>query len=157
MPRAQKSDLTILAVGVLKLLKCASLIAVGIALVRCRDKDLGEIAARWLNWLWVSRSYFDAMLVRLSLMSKETIDKFAIGCFVYAVLLAIEGVGLTMQKRWGEYLTVLITASLLPFEIYELTHRLTISGVVVTVANLAIVVYLVVRLVKNGHHKKSKR
>jgi uncharacterized membrane protein (DUF2068 family) len=156
MTRSQKSDFTILAIGVLKLLKCASLIAIGIALVRCRDKDLGEIAARWLNWLWVSRSYFDAMLVRLSLMSKETIDKFAIGSFVYSALLAIEGVGLTMQKRWAEYLTVIITASLLPFEIYELTQRLTVSGVIVTLINLAIVIYLVVRLVKNRHRKKRK-
>src|SRR3954469_5983915 len=156
MPRAQKSDLTILAIGILKLLKCASLVVIGIALVRYHDKDRGEGAARWLARLWLSRSYFDAMLVRLSLMSKETIDEFAIGSFVYAVLLAIEGVGLTMQKRWAEYLTVLITASLLPFEMYELTQRLTVSGVIVTLINLAIVIYLVVRLVKNRHRKKRK-
>jgi uncharacterized membrane protein (DUF2068 family) len=157
MPRTQNSDLTILAIGILKLLKCVSLVVIGIALVRYHDKDLGEVAARWLGRLWLGSSYFDAMLVRLSLMSKETIDKFAIGSFVYAVLLAVEGVGLTMRKRWAEYLTVLITASLLPFEIYELTQRLTISGVVVTAVNFAIVVYLVVRLVKNRHHKNRKR
>jgi uncharacterized membrane protein (DUF2068 family) len=156
MVSAHKSDATIIAIGVLKLLKCASLVAIGIALVYCRNKDLGEIASRWLGRLWLGRSYFDAMLVRLSSISKESVDKFAIGAFVYSVLLAIEGVGLVMRKHWAEYLTVIITASLLPFEIYELTQRLTISGVLVTLANLAIVVYLVVRLINERRQTKAK-
>jgi uncharacterized membrane protein (DUF2068 family) len=153
MRREKKSDLTILAIGVLKLLKCASLIAIGIVLVRCRDQNLGEVASHWLRRLWLGRSYMDALLVRLSVMSKETIDEFAIGSFTYAVLLAVEGIGLTMQKRWAEYLTIVITASLLPYEIHELTRRLTAVGLLVTLVNIAIVVYLIVRLVKSHRHK----
>ena len=35
----------------------------------------------------------------------------------------IEAVGLWYQRRWAEYLTFLVTASLLPLEIYEIVNR----------------------------------
>jgi hypothetical protein len=35
----------------------------------------------------------------------------------------VEGVGLWLRKRWAEWLTVIATSLLVPFEIYELIHR----------------------------------
>jgi uncharacterized membrane protein (DUF2068 family) len=147
--RHKKSDWAIIAIGVLKLVKSISLLALGIALIYWRNKDLGEEAARWLKNAWLGRPYVDMVLVKLSLMSKETIDEFAIGSFVYSVLLSVEGIGLCRRRRWAEFLTVGITASLLPFEFYELHRHVTVSGVVITVLNLAILVYLIVRLYKD--------
>ena len=37
-------------------------------------------------------------------------------------LFLVEGVGLWLLKRWAEWLTVIITSSLVPIEIYEI-HR----------------------------------
>jgi len=147
--RNGKSDLAIVAIGIFKLAKSAILLALGVTLISCRNKDLGEVASRWMTNVWLGRSYIDAALMKLSFMNKETIDEFAIGSFVYSVLLLIEGIGLSLRKRWAEFLTVGITASLLPFEFYELYQRVTVSGVVITALNLAILVYLIVRLSKN--------
>jgi uncharacterized membrane protein (DUF2068 family) len=144
--RNKKSDWAIVAIGLFKLVKSVSLLVLGIALVHWRHEDLGKVAAGWLKDAWLARPHVDAMVVKLSLMRKETIDEFAIGSFVYSALLSIEGVGLCLRKRWAEFLTVGITASLLPFEFYELHRRVTVSGIVVTVVNLAILVYLIVRL-----------
>jgi uncharacterized membrane protein (DUF2068 family) len=47
-----------------------------------------------------------------------------------------------MQKRWAEWLTVIITASLIPLEVWELIFRPTVGKAVVVVANTAIVIYL---------------
>jgi uncharacterized membrane protein (DUF2068 family) len=141
-----KSDWAIVAIGSFKLAKSAGLLALGITLIYCRNKDLGELASRWITNVWLGRSYVDAMLVKLSFLSKEKIDEFAIGSFVYSALLFVEGVGLCLRRRWAEFLTVGITASLLPFEFYELYQRVTATGVVVTLLNFAIVVYLIVRL-----------
>jgi hypothetical protein len=141
-----KSDWAILGIGILKLAKSAGLLALGIALICNHNKDLGEVASRWITNVWLGRSYVDAVLVKLSLLPKETIDEFAIGSFVYSALLLVEGVGLCLRRRWAEFLTVGITASLLPFEFYELYQRVTATGVSATVLNLAIVVYLIVRL-----------
>ncbi|MEA2133047.1 MAG: hypothetical protein QOC68_956 [Solirubrobacteraceae bacterium] len=64
---------------------------------------------------------------------------------VFAVYAAVEGLeawGLWYQKRWAEYLTFLVTASLLPLEVYELAHRLTPFKVLAFVINVAVVAYL---------------
>jgi uncharacterized membrane protein (DUF2068 family) len=145
----KKADWTILAIGMLKLAKSATLLALGVALVHWRNQDLGDVASRWISHIWLGRSQMDAWLVKLSLVRKETISEFAVGSFAYSVLLLVEGIGLCLRKRWAEFLTVGITASLLPLELYELHRRMTVSGVVVTVLNLAILVYLIVRLYKD--------
>jgi uncharacterized membrane protein (DUF2068 family) len=61
---------------------------------------------------------------------------------VYALIEGIEAVGLWYQRRWAEYLTFIVTTSLLPLEIYELAHRLTPFKVIALVINVAVVAYL---------------
>ena len=61
---------------------------------------------------------------------------------VYALVEGIEAVGLWYQRRWAEYLTFLVTTSLLPLEIYEIATRTTALKVVAFVINVAVVIYL---------------
>jgi len=61
---------------------------------------------------------------------------------VYGAVEGIEAVGLWYQRRWAEYLTFLVTASLLPLEVYELATRATVFKAVAFVINVAVVVYL---------------
>jgi uncharacterized membrane protein (DUF2068 family) len=68
----------------------------------------------------------------------------------YAAVFATEGIGLWMQKRWAEWLTTIITASLIPLEVWEVIFRPTVGKALVLVANTAIVIYLV-------WHVRSKR
>jgi uncharacterized membrane protein (DUF2068 family) len=60
----------------------------------------------------------------------------------YGVVEGIEAVGLWYQRRWAEYLTFLVTASLLPLEIYEIVNRSTPFKVLAFLVNVAVVVYL---------------
>jgi uncharacterized membrane protein (DUF2068 family) len=60
----------------------------------------------------------------------------------YAVLEAVEMVGLWYGRRWAEYLTFVATTVLLPLEVYELTTRITALKVVALLINIAIVAYL---------------
>ena len=57
----------------------------------------------------------------------------------YAIVEGIEAVGL-----WAEYLTFLVTTSLLPLEIYEIAHRLSPVKIGTFLINLAVVAYLLV-------------
>ena len=41
----------------------------------------------------------------------------------YAAVFAVEGVGLWMRRRWAEWLTTIITASLIPLEVWELIQQ----------------------------------
>ncbi len=79
----------------------------------------------------------------------------------YAALEATEMVGLWLTKRWAEYLTLVATTILVPFEIYELVLGVSAFKVITLVINLAIVVYLLLakRLfgLRGGHRVDVER
>jgi uncharacterized membrane protein (DUF2068 family) len=61
---------------------------------------------------------------------------------LYGAIEGIECVGLWSQRRWAEYLTFVVTTSLLPLEIYEIANRATVFKVIAFVINVAVVLYL---------------
>ncbi|MGZ6642690.1 MAG: DUF2127 domain-containing protein [Solirubrobacteraceae bacterium] len=77
-------------------------------------------------------------------LQSSKLHLFAAVILAYAAVEGIEAVGLWYQRRWAEYLTFLVTASLLPLEIYEIAHRLSPLKIVGFVINVAVVVYLLV-------------
>jgi hypothetical protein len=60
------------------------------------------------------------------------------------VIEIIEAVGLWLLKRWGEYFAMIATSIGIPYEIYDLTAKVTPLRLVALVINVALVVYLVV-------------
>lgn len=65
---------------------------------------------------------------------------------MYAVLYAVQGVGLWFERRWAGYLVVVETALLLPFEFHEQLRRHATFTLLVLVVNIAVLVYLVALL-----------
>jgi uncharacterized membrane protein (DUF2068 family) len=82
-------------------------------------------------------------LDRLFTLSKGTLIEAGIALLGYAVLEGVEAIGLWSGKRWAEYLTFIATVVFLPFEIYELTERVSPLKVIGFIINLAVVVYLI--------------
>ncbi len=72
----------------------------------------------------------------------RTLVYLAIAAGAYAVIEVIEGTGLWLVKRWGEYFAVIATALGLPYEIYDLISKVTALRVAFFVINLALVIYL---------------
>lgn len=66
-----------------------------------------------------------------------------IGLLVYAALQVVEGVGLWLVRRWGEYFAVVATSIFLPWEIYEITEKVTVLRTVLLLVNIAAVVWLI--------------
>jgi len=62
----------------------------------------------------------------------------------YALLEVVEGVGLWLLKRWGEYFAVVATSVFLPLEIHDLTKGITMTRVVTFAINVALVAYLMI-------------
>jgi uncharacterized membrane protein (DUF2068 family) len=82
-------------------------------------------------------------LDKLFSLRSRTLYAVGGGLLGYALLEGIEAVGLWHAKRWAEYLTFIATALLLPFEVYEIVHRVSVLKVIGFVINLAIVIYLI--------------
>ena len=60
-------------------------------------------------------------------------------------MFATEGWFLHRRKHWAEWFTVGVTVSFIPFEVYELVEGPSIGKAVMLAANVAIVIYLLVR------------
>jgi len=73
---------------------------------------------------------------------KSTLTAVAAFLICYGVLQLVEGVGLWLLKRWGEYFAVVATSLFLPLEAYELTEKVTVLRIGALLLNLAAVVYL---------------
>ena len=75
-------------------------------------------------------------------LQSSRLHLFAAIILVYATVEGIEAFGLWYQRRWAEYLTFVVTASLLPLEIYEIATRLSPLKILAFVINVAVVAYL---------------
>ena len=72
----------------------------------------------------------------------STLELVAVGVLAYGALELLEGVGLWLMKRWGEYVAVVGTAVFIPLEIYELVERVTWLRVVAFAFNVFAVIYI---------------
>lgn len=75
--------------------------------------------------------------------SQAKIYLVAAGLGVYAAVELVEGVGLWLAKRWGEYFAAVATAAFLPLEISELLKTVTPTKLILFLINLALVLYLI--------------
>jgi hypothetical protein len=79
---------------------------------------------------------------KLFSLQSSRLHLFAAVILVYGAIEGVEAVGLWYQRRWAEYLTFLVTSSLLPVEVYELTNRLSPLKILAFIINVAVVAYL---------------
>jgi uncharacterized membrane protein (DUF2068 family) len=138
-------DRLIRLIAIFKLFKASLLIALGVGAFRLIHRDLGDVLDHWIRALRFDpgQHLLDMALARASHVSSEQIRKVGVGSFIYAALFLTEGTGLWLRKRWAEWLTVIITSSLVPVEIYEIYRHPGWVKVVVLALNVAIVVYLI--------------
>ena len=132
-------------IALYKIVKVVLLLAVAYGELRLRDASL---AAKLLSWAQ-ARPYglehriVTQLLEWFSGLSVPRINALRIVTLAYAGVFAVEGIGLWMQKRWAEWLTTIITASLIPLEAWEMFFRPTIGKAVILLTNIAVVAYLV--------------
>jgi len=91
----------------------------------------------------VSRSRLLGVIQDSFMLTQRTLTFLAIGLAVYALIELVEAVGLWQGKRWGEYFAMVATSIFLPYEIYDLTVKITWLRVGALVVNLLLVIYLV--------------
>jgi uncharacterized membrane protein (DUF2068 family) len=89
--------------------------------------------------------HFLRVVNRLFALQPGTAKALGIASIVFAAVFLVEGVGLSLGKRWAEWLTVAVTASFVPLELYELGERFGVGKLVALALNVAILAYLIRR------------
>ncbi len=80
---------------------------------------------------------------RVFTFSPQTLIWIAIGLCAYAGLMFVESYGLWNLRRWGEYFSVVATSVFLPWEIFEVSRKVTVLRLALLLINIAAVVWLV--------------
>jgi uncharacterized membrane protein (DUF2068 family) len=132
-------------IALYKLLKVLLLLALAYGEVRLSDASLTAKLVTWASArpLGLEHKVVTWLLEWFSGLSDARVHALRMVTLAYAAVFAIEGVGLWMRKRWAEWMTTIITASLIPLELWELFNRPNIGKAAVFVANVAIVVILI--------------
>ena len=141
-----KYDRWILVIGAFKLLQALLFILLGIGALRLLHADLPAMTEHFV--VDVMRfnpegHFVKVVLDRVALIDPHRLRQISAVIFSIAALDTIEGVGLMMEKAWAEFVTLILTASFLPWELFELARRVSAIRVGLTAINIAVLLYLV--------------
>jgi len=135
-------------IALYKLGKVLMLLAAAYGVLRLRDASFIAQVYSWASTLQsgLERDVVKRGLVWFSGLSPARVETLGAVTLAYAAIFATEGIGLWLRKRWAEWLTIIITGSLIPLEIWEVSIRPTIGKSLVLLINVAIVWYLIIQL-----------
>ena len=151
-------DRGIILIGFFKLLKGVLFVLLGIGAFRLIHRDILDVVTGWLiNMHFDPESRFvNLILDKAALIDAHRMRQISIAIFCYAGVDFIEGTGLVLEKTWAEYLTLILTASFLPWEFFEILRRPTWMKAGLTFINVLVVVYLVFYVQWRLRHRQQK-
>ncbi len=128
-----------------KFIQALLIAAVGVGALRLLHKDIGDVFYQLVGALRFNPEsrLVNFILDRASLVNDPMLRRIGVVAFSYAGLSLAEGTGLYLEKAWGEFLTLFITASFLPWEVFEVIRRLTGVRVALLIVNTLVFVYLI--------------
>jgi uncharacterized membrane protein (DUF2068 family) len=149
-------DRGLLAIGVLKLVEAVFFFLVGVGVIHFIHRDLGDAATRLAERLRMDMDgrVMTWVIDHLDNVTSHRLKQIGVVTFLYAGLRVAEGVGLIMEKIWAEYLTVGVTTSFLPWEVYEICRRPDWIRVCLLLTNLVVLAYLVWLMRRNRRWAK---
>jgi uncharacterized membrane protein (DUF2068 family) len=139
-----RSRLVLRVIATERALRGLLLIVAGIYLFSHLRSDLGRLAERVMRQIELDprRPVLHRLIERLHQLHAHELRIAAILAVGYGTLELVEGGGLWLDRLWAEYLTLVATSLLIPFELYVLVRNPSpwkAGGILV---NVLIVAYL---------------
>ena len=82
------------------------------------------------------------LMEKVDMIDTHRLIQISFATFAYSALALTEGIGLMLEKVWAEYLTLILTISFLPWELYELARHPNWFRLSLLLINLAVLWYL---------------
>ena len=138
-------DRGLLLIGIFKLAKSLFFFCIGIGAIHLLHKDLSDEVMRLATALRFDPESRVVGLVmdKVDLIDVQRLREIGFATFAYSALALTEGIGLLLAKVWAEYLTLILTISFLPWELYELARRPSWMRLALLATNLLVLWYLV--------------
>jgi uncharacterized membrane protein (DUF2068 family) len=132
-------------IAIERVLRGVLLISAGGYLLSHLGSDYGRIAERLMRTVELDprQHFLHRIVFRLHNLRAHELRLLGALAIGYGLLETVEGVGLWLDQLWAEYLTVIATSLLIPFELYELVHRPSVWKAIGLAVNVVIVAYLI--------------
>jgi uncharacterized membrane protein (DUF2068 family) len=140
---SRRSDTVLVLIGVFKLVKASLLVLVAVG-------AFTHGMRHWIEQAQPSNHYMRELVAKIASASPHALHVVEVIALFYAALFTTEGLGLIARKTWAEYFTTVLTVSFIPLEVYEMIERANVVKAGVIAVNVAIVIYLVIRLKHDG-------
>ncbi|HEY1804813.1 MAG TPA: DUF2127 domain-containing protein [Terracidiphilus sp.] len=153
--RGKRHNRLLLLIALYKFLYALFFIAIGIGAHRLLHKDLADeidLFARYLRFNPESR-LVTFILEKASLVNDPLLRRIGLFAYCYAAVTLAEGIGLYLEKAWGEFLTLAITASFLPWELFEIFRHLSWIRIGLFAINILVFVYLLRVILDRARHR----
>lgn len=154
---ASHTNRWLVLIGIGKLLKAVLFVALGIGALHLVHRDLASVVTHWIVDLRFDPEsrFVNFILDKLSDVTPHRLKQISILIFCYAGMDILEGTGLILAKPWAEYLTLIVTASLLPWEFFEILRKPSWPKIVFTLLNIVVVLYLAAYLQRRIRERKA--
>jgi uncharacterized membrane protein (DUF2068 family) len=143
-------------IAAFKLSQALLFVAVGVGAFRLLHKDIGDLLTHLVEHLRFNPEsrFVNFILDKSSLVTDRLLRRIGEVGFIYAGLDLIEGTGLYLEKVWAEYLTLVITGSFLPWEIFEVLRRVTWIRSGLLAVNALVFFYLLKIVIERGRERR---
>ena len=81
----------------------------------------------------------NTLIEKVTNVDRHKLRELSIGTFIYSSLFLTEGIGLTLRKRWTEFLTIVSTTGLIPFEMRVVYNHPTFARAFLLLVNVGVV------------------
>ena len=134
----------LLVIGFFKFAKGVFFVLIGVGVLKLVHRDLADLLLKLALSLRIDpESHLVNLLMdKVQSLTPHRLRWIGTAVFLDAGLDFIEGTGLILRKAWAEYFTLLLTASFLPWELFEIIRHVTPVKIVLTLINLLVVIYL---------------
>jgi len=140
----------LVAIAIFKFIKGAVLLALVCGAISLFHKDVAAHVEYWLDQFPIDpdNRFVGTLLAKLYLIhTKELKELSALGVG-YATLFLTEGTGLLFRQYWAEWLTIIATSSLIPFEAFHLLKQFVAISLLLFLGNIGIVLFLIYRVLQ---------
>jgi uncharacterized membrane protein (DUF2068 family) len=158
-PAPRHHNRWLILIAIFKLAQALLFVAVGVGAFHLLHKDIDDVITQLVEHLRFNPEsrFINFVLEKSTLVTDRMLRRIGAVVFIYAALDLIEGTGLYLEKTWAEYLTLIITASFLPWEIFEVVRRLTWIRAGLLVVNALVLMYLLKIVIERGTHRKNSQ
>jgi uncharacterized membrane protein (DUF2068 family) len=157
--KGRKHNKWLVIIAAYKFLQALLFVSIGLGARHLLHKDAGDELSALADHLRFNPEsrLVNFVLDKAELLNDPILRRIGLVAFSYAAISMVEGIGLYFEKAWAEYLTILITGSFLPWEIFEIFRRLTLIRISLLAANLLVFVYLLQLVIDRGRYRRKTR